>query len=172
MLSLKNARSLMKLIDVLNKLETIGNKIYRRAVVASYLLKKAIARPKYIWLGLWAFKQLWWVDRDIQQKAIAALQTPPKDSLPPLDTDIKKAIKERAIAIWWTSKIHPLRPKCLHRSLALYHWLLDRGISSKLEVGWGDNIGHAWITYDAIVLNDRPDVAESMTPFTRVQTEN
>ena len=162
----------MKLIDkIFGKLE-IGKRIYRRMAVALYLLKKAIAQPKYIWLGLWAFKQLWWVDRNIQQKAIAALKTSPSNSLPPLDLELKKAVRERAIAIFWTSKIHPLRPKCLHRSLALYHWLLDRGISPNLEVGWSDNIGHAWVTYDGVVLNDNPDIAKLMTPFARLQTQN
>ena len=99
--------------------------------------------------------------------AIAALKTPTQNSLPPLNSDLKQAIRERAVAIFWTTKIHPLRPKCLHRSLALYHWLLEQGVSPKLEIGWGGDIGHAWVTYDGLVLNDIPNVAESMTPFTR-----
>lgn len=140
--------------------------------IAIRLFKVAIAKPRYIPLGIWAWRQLWWVDQDLQQKAIAALKTPVESSLAPLSSDFKKAIRERAIAIFWIAKIHPLRPKCLHRSLALYHWMIEQSISPKLEIGWGDNIGHAWITYDGIVLNDNPNVAESMTPFTKLQTEN
>ena len=157
---------------IFSQAKTIAKKIYKSIAIALRLVKAAIAKPRYIPLGIWAFKQLWWVDRDLQGKAIAALKTPVDSSPKPLNKDLRKAIRERAIAIFWMSKIHPLRPKCLHRSLALYHWLLDRGIFSKLEVGWGDNIGHAWITYNGVVLNDSPDVAESRIPFTKLQTEN
>ena len=163
----------MKLVVViLSKAKTIAKRIYRLIAIAPRLAKTAVYNPRYIPLSIWAFKQLWWVDGDLQTKAISALQTPVDASLAPLNLDLRKAIRERAIAILWISKIHPLRPKCLHRSLALYHWLLDRGISSKLEIGWGDNIGHAWITYDGIVLNDNSNVAESRIPFAKLQTEN
>ncbi len=150
-----------------SRIKKIFSKIYRLIRLALRLLQKAIANPKYIPLCFWAFKQLSWVDRDLQNMAIAALKTPTQNSLPPLNSDLKQAIRERAVAIFWTTKIHPLRPKCLHRSLALYHWLLEQGVSPKLEIGWGGDIGHAWVTYDGLALNDSPNVAESMTLFTR-----
>ena len=157
---------------IFTQAKTIAKKIDKPIKNAIRISKAAIAKPKYIPLGIWAFKQLWWVDRDLQGKAIAALQTSIPASLTPLNLDLRKAIRERAIAIFWIAKIHPLQPKCLHRSLALYHWMVEQGISPKLEVGWGDNIGHAWITYDGIVLNDNLNVAEYMIPFTKLQTEN
>lgn len=157
---------------VFHKAKNFLSKVNRLTVIAIHLLKTAIAKPKYLLLGLWAFKQLWWVDQDLQARAIAALQTPTPNSLPPLDLDTRRKIRQRAIALWWTAKIHPLRPKCLHLSLALYHWLLQQGISPKLEVGWGNNIGHAWITYDGTVLNDSPDVAKTMIPFKKPEAEN
>lgn len=159
----------MKLFMVIfAQAKTIAKRTSKLIEITISLSKVAIAKPKYITLGIWAFKQLWWVDLDLQVKAIAALQTPIPASLPPLDFNMRKAIRERAIAILWIAKIHPVRPKCLHRSLALYHWLIEQNIYPKLEVGWGDNIGHAWVTYDDMVLNDNPNVAESMIPFTQL----
>ena len=141
------------------------HKIYRFGALFPYLSVKAIAKPQYILLCFWAFKQLSWVDRDLEQKAIQALQSPTQDSLPPLSLELKQEIRTRVKAIFWTAKIHPSRPKCLHRSLALYHWLQQEGLCPKLEIGWGNNIGHAWVTYNSLVLNDRSNISESIIPF-------
>ena len=154
------------------KIGEFSLKGYPVAVLSFRLLLKAIAKPRYIGLCFWAFKQLSWVDRDIKQKAIAALKSPTKHSLPPLTPDLKQEIRDRVKAIFWTAKIHPVHPKCLHRSLALYHWLQEKSFSPKLEIGWGDDIGHAWVTYNGLVLNDRLNVAESMVPLTKFQQHN
>lgn len=159
----------MQLVMVIfTQARMIAKRIYKLIGITISLSKVVIAKPRYIPLGIWAFKQLWWVDIDLQIKAITALQTPIPASLPALDSNLRKAIRERAIAILWIAKIHPVQPKCLHRSLALYHWLIEQNIYPKLEVGWGNNIGHAWVTYDGIVLNDNPNVAELMIPFTQL----
>ncbi len=146
-----------------SKISKIFFKIYRAAVLFPRLLTKAIAKPKYILLCLWAFRRLWWVDSRLKPMALAALKIPadlePKD----LSPEQKKQIRQRAKAIAWTEKIHPLRPKCLHRSLVLHQWLKEEGINAQLEIGWGDKIGHAWVTYGGQVLNDRPDIAR-VTP--------
>ena len=89
-----------------------------------------------------------------------------------LTPEIRTSIRQRAVAIAWTAKIHPLRPKCLHRSLVLHQWLKDRGINAQLEIGWGENIGHAWITYNGKVLNDRADIAEATPRLTRSVEQN
>ena len=157
----------MKLITlVVNRVKISLDKAYRLFFLFFHGFKAAIAKPKYFYLAFWAFKQLSWVDRDLQNMAISALQTPAKEDAP-LSLDLQKAIKERVNAIAHVAKIHPSRPKCLHRSLALYHWLLKQGIFTKLEIGWSDNIGHAWITYDGLVLNDVPNIAELTPPFVK-----
>ena len=157
----------MELITtVIERAKISLKKVYRLLYLLFHGFKAAIAKPQYFFLALWAFKQLWWVDRDLQKMAISALQTPPKNAIP-LNSDLKKAIKERVNAIAHIAKIHPLQPKCLHRSLVLYHWLLKQGISPKLEIGWGNNIGHAWITYNGLVLNDVSNIAELTPPFVR-----
>jgi hypothetical protein len=112
---------------------------------------------------LWAFQQLWWVDSHLKDMALEALQTHKESEPVALTPEFKTAIKQRVVAIAWTAKIHPLRPKCLHRSLVLYNWLREQGVTPKLEIGWGDKIGHAWVSYDGKALNDRADIA-NITP--------
>ncbi len=140
-----------------------SNKMYQIVVLLPRLLTKAIAKPKYILLCLWAFKQLWWVDSRLKEMALAALKVPADLQPVSLNSELTKEIRQRAIAIAWTAKIHPLRPKCLHRSLVLHQWLQAQGINAQLEIGWGEDIGHAWVTYDGKVLNDRADIAK-ITP--------
>ena len=150
------------------RVKRIFYQVYPKAILSLRLCQKAIAKPQYILLCCWAFKQLSWVDRDLKQKAIAAIQNPPQVPLQPLTADFKQEIKKRAIAIFWTAKIHPLRPKCLHRSLVLYHWLQEQGLASRLEIGWSNGIAHAWLTYGDLVLNDRPDIAKLTSRLDKV----
>ena len=142
-------------------------KFYRFLLLSPQLIIKAISRPKYILLCLWAFQQLWWVDSRLKNMALQALKHTVKGEQSSLSLKLQKEIRQRAIAIAWTAKIHPLRPKCLHRSLVLYHWLEQKGIQAQLEIGWGENIGHAWISYDGKVLNDRGDIANVTPRLTR-----
>ena len=100
--------------------------------------------------------------------AVAALQMPVDTEPTSLDLELTKEIQQRARAIAWTAKIHPLRPKCLHRSLVLHQWLQERGINARLEIGWGKDIGHAWVSYDNKVLNDRADIAEVTPRLTKL----
>ena len=136
-------------------------KIYTIAVLG----RKAIAKPQYILLCFWAFKQLWWVDSRLKEMALTALKTTVENNFDVWTPQLQKATRQRAIAIAWTAQIHPVRPQCLHRSLVLYHWLKMQGINPQLEIGWGkeQNIAHAWITYDGKVINDRADI-ERLTP--------
>jgi hypothetical protein len=53
----------------------------------------------------------------------------------------------------------------LHRSLVLYLWLRSKGILAQLEVGWGDKIGHAWVSYGGKVLNDNPEITKLIPPL-------
>jgi hypothetical protein len=146
-------------MNMLLKAIASSNKIYQVAVLLPRLLTKAISNPKYILLCLWAFKQLWWVDSRLKEMALAALKVPADLQPTSLDLELTKEIRQRAIAIAWTAEIHPVLPKCLHRSLVLYQWLQEQGINAQLEIGWGEDIGHAWVTYDGKVLNDRADIA-------------
>ncbi|MEM8676822.1 MAG: lasso peptide biosynthesis B2 protein [Cyanobacteria bacterium P01_G01_bin.67] len=138
-------------------------KVYRFAKLFPRLIRKAIAKPRYIGLCLWAYKQLWWVDSRLKEMALTALKTNAENQPDVWTSEFKQATRQRAVAIAWTAKIHPLRPKCLHRSLVLHQWLKEQGINAQLEIGWGNNIGHAWVTYEGMVLNDRADIAQ-ITP--------
>jgi hypothetical protein len=129
---------------------------------------KAICHPEKGWLGIWVFCQLWWVDRHLQSFGCEALKDSIPSTMPELDSAMVEEIRLRAGYIDWISRFHPCQPLCLHRSLVLYRWLRRRGIAARLEVGWGDRIGHAWVTYDGLVLNDRPDVAESTPSFIKL----
>lgn len=86
----------------------------------------------------------------------------------PLTPELKQDIQQRVKAIAWTGKIHPVRPKCLHRSLVLHQWLSQQGIDTQIEIGWQGKVGHAWVTYQGNVLNDRQDVAEVTPRLTKV----
>ncbi|MEL6441762.1 MAG: lasso peptide biosynthesis B2 protein [Cyanobacteria bacterium J06621_8] len=131
------------------------------------MLSKTIAKPRYILLCLWAFKQLWWVNSRLKEMALGALKVSADTEAVSLSLELTREIQQRVKAIAWTAKIHPLRPKCLHRSLVLYEWLQEQGINPHLEIGWGKNIGHAWVTYDGKVLNDRSDIADITPRLTR-----
>jgi hypothetical protein len=129
------------------------------------LLIKAIKRPRNILLCIWAFGQLWWVDRHLQTLAVGALKAPTLSTPQLLSQDLDKEIKRRVAVIAWTAEHHPCRPQCLHRSLVLYLWLRNRGILAKLEIGWGDKIGHAWVSHAGKVLNDSPEVTNLTPPL-------
>lgn len=119
---------------------------------------------------IWAFRQLWWVDSRLKTLALEALNSEPNPGLP-LTPELKQEIQQRVKAIFWTAKIHPVSPKCLHRSLVLHHWLSQQGINPQLEIGWQGKIGHAWVTYQGKVLNDREDIAEVTPRLTKVASE-
>jgi uncharacterized membrane protein len=137
--------------------------IYRILVLIPWLIIKIIRKPQYIGLFFWAYQQLSRVDGKLKEMALEALKTPSEKSFP-LSSELAKEIRQRAVAIAGTAKFHHCRPMCLHRSLVLYQWLKEQGITPQLEVGWGsDNIGHAWVSYNGKVLNDRADIA-NLTP--------
>ena len=64
---------------------------------------------------------------------------------------------------------HVLEARCLHRSLALHHWLRFEGLPSELRIGVhkaGDELkAHAWIEFAGCVINDRPDAVAVFTPL-------
>ncbi len=132
------------------------------------LLIRAIKQPRDIWLCLWAFGRLWWVDRHLQSLAVCALKAPFCSTPKLLSQDLLQEIERRVVVIAWTAKHHPCRPQCLHRSLVLYLWLKSQGISAQLEVGWGDEIGHAWVSYGGHVLNDNPGIRKSTPPLMKL----
>jgi hypothetical protein len=132
------------------------------------LIPKAVKRPSNIWLFLWSFGRLWWVDRHLQRMAIQALNSPSESQPISINPEVEHSIKRRAAAIAWTARYHPCHPQCLHRSLVLYEWLKNQGISAQLEVGWGDGLGHAWVSYGGQVLNDRADIAEEKQPLEKI----
>jgi hypothetical protein len=132
------------------------------------LLISAIKKPRTIWLCIWAFGHLWWVDRNLQTLAVKALQSPGFPTPQPLSQELKKEIERRVAVIASVANYHPCRPQCLHRSLVLYLWLTSQGIVAQLEVGWGDKIGHAWVSCSGEILNDRPEIKKLTPPLIRI----
>ncbi|MBD2129872.1 lasso peptide biosynthesis B2 protein [Microcoleus sp. ZQ-A2] len=132
------------------------------------LLIRAIKQPRDIWLCLWAFGRLWWVDRHLQSLAVGALKTPFRSTPELLSQDLLQEIERRVTVIAWTAKHHLCRPQCLHRSLVLYLWLKSQGISPQLEVGWSNEIGHAWVSYQGQILNDNPAIRKSTPPLMKL----
>jgi hypothetical protein len=65
----------------------------------------------------------------------------------------------------------PLPGNCLSRSLVLWWALRRRGLPPELRFGvslaGGTFAAHAWVELDAVVLNDRQDVASRYAPLTR-----
>lgn len=61
------------------------------------------------------------------------------------------------------------RHHCLTRSLYLWWLLRRRGVHAKLRIGVrledGALEAHAWVEYDGIPINDRPDVGADFPPF-------
>jgi hypothetical protein len=136
--------------------------------MASFLrmLIKAIQKPYYIWLCLWSFGCLWWVDRHLQSLAVESLRASQDGVKPILSQALRQKICRRVAAVSWVSRFHPCDPKCLHQSLVIFLWLRRQGIPCELVVGWGQ-IGHAWVSYDGQVLNDVPNVIQTTPPFTQ-----
>lgn len=71
--------------------------------------------------------------------------------------------------VQWAVSYGPYAGNCLSRSLTLW-WLLRRqGLDSDLRIGVSKLAGrfqaHAWIEYQGIVVNDRPDVRERYGVF-------
>ncbi len=129
------------------------------------ILIKAVQKPHYIWFCLWGFGYLWWIDRHLQSLAIDSLRVPPDTDRPLLTETLRRDISRRVAAITWVSQFHPCHPKCLHQSLAIHLWLRRRSIPSELVVGWGNDMGHAWVSYGDQVLNDVPSVVLTTPPF-------
>lgn len=74
----------------------------------------------------------------------------------------------------------PIKGQCLSQSLVLWHLLRQQGIESELRIGVGketdespiaaDNFNaHAWVEYQGVALNDRPDVRQRFAPFERAR---
>ncbi len=131
------------------------------------LLIKAIKRPRTVWLCIWAFGQLWWVDRHLQTLAVNALKAPVFSTPQMLSQELHHEINHRVAVIAWAAHHHPCHPKCLHRSLVLYFWLRAQGIAAQLEVGWGDKMGHAWVSYAGKILNDSSEVRNLTPPLVK-----
>lgn len=80
--------------------------------------------------------------------------------------------KRTAALVRATTRYTPFHATCLHRSLTLW-WLLRRqGIPGDLRIGVRRQDGrfeaHAWVEYQATVLNDTADVNQRFAAFDQV----
>ncbi len=71
--------------------------------------------------------------------------------------------------VQWAARYGPYSGNCLSRSLTLW-WLLRRqGLSGDLRIGvtraGGRFEAHAWVEYEGVVVNDRPDVRQRYGAF-------
>jgi hypothetical protein len=100
--------------------------------------------------------------------AVGAIKAPFLPTAELISQDLSQEIERRVAVIAWTAKHHPCRPQCLHRSLVLYLWLRNQGISAQLELGWGNEIGHAWVSYQGHILNDTPEIRTLTPPLMKI----
>ena len=80
-----------------------------------------------------------------------------------------QAARQTWLLVQWAARYGPYAGNCLSRSLTLW-WLLRRqGLESELRIGVSTAGGrfeaHAWIEFQGIVINDRPDVRERFGAF-------
>jgi hypothetical protein len=64
---------------------------------------------------------------------------------------------------------HVVRAECLHKALALHHWLRGEGVPSALEIGvrldGGRLRAHAWVRVGEHLVSDRPSDVVPFTPL-------
>lgn len=65
----------------------------------------------------------------------------------------------------------PIRPVCLHDSLALHDWLARHGVGPLLVLGvkLDPFEAHCWLQLKDVVLNDEPDRVAAFTPILVVE---
>lgn len=65
--------------------------------------------------------------------------------------------------------LHPLRARCLHRSLILHTWLRHEGLPSMLRIGvtkQGNQLkAHAWVELDGRIVNDERAAIGAFIPL-------
>lgn len=83
-------------------------------------------------------------------------------------------LEEQVTAWEWAVRVAarnvPCRARCLEQSLTLWYVLCRRRIDAVLRIGVrkADTQtveAHAWVEIDGRPINDRPDIAQSYSPF-------
>lgn len=80
-------------------------------------------------------------------------------------------VRARTYARWVgaAARRHPVRARCLHRSLALHGWLRQEGIPSTFRIGirkdGGELAAHAWVEVDGQVINDPESAIAAFVPL-------
>ena len=117
-----------------------------------------------------AFLYLWIVDLGLWLLGFQRLVegAPAPDAENPAVTSGENLQRAHTYAHWLAvaSRHHVVRARCLHRSLALHHWLRRQGFASDFRIGVRKEAerisAHAWVEIDGQVVNDR---ASSITAF-------
>jgi hypothetical protein len=67
------------------------------------------------------------------------------------------------------SRYHIVRARCLHRSLALHHWLRQEGVPSRLQIGVQKENqalrAHAWVEVGRHVVSDAAPPTGAFVPL-------
>lgn len=91
------------------------------------------------------------------------------DRRAPIGTGSDERVEALAAAMRVAARLHPRRPQCLVRSLALWSLLRDQGCPAMLRIGTRLHAGtlraHAWVELDGQVINDSQYVAEIFQAF-------
>lgn len=84
--------------------------------------------------------------------------------------DLRRA-QEYARWLETAARFHPVTARCLHRSLALHHWLRSEGFASALQIGvrkdGGELKAHAWVELGGGVVNEPRSAVAAFTPLAR-----
>jgi hypothetical protein len=106
--------------------------------------------------------------RAIGFKRLMARIQPARDGIPVRSAALRRAYRYAAM-LEQASRYHFVRARCLHRSLALHHWLRRKGLASELRIGvrrdGGQLLAHAWVEVDGRVINDRPESVAVFAPL-------
>jgi hypothetical protein len=87
--------------------------------------------------------------------------------------DAQALRRAEAYAHWLdvAARHHVVRARCLHRSLALQHWLRREGLPSRLQIGVRRDgrvlRAHAWVELGGHSVNDSPAAVDVFTPLAR-----
>lgn len=82
--------------------------------------------------------------------------------------DLNRAVYYAA-CIELAARHHPVRARCLHRSLALLTWLQHDGLEPRLRIGVRKEAevlkAHAWVELGGYIVNDAEEAVAAFAPL-------
>jgi hypothetical protein len=88
-----------------------------------------------------------------------------------VDPEALRQAEHHAYWLGVAARHYFVRARCLHRSLALQHWLRREGLSSRLRIGVRTEgrvlHAHAWVELGGFTVNDSSAAVAAFTPLAR-----